>query len=141
MDMIPVVSKAVRAVGYDPAAKLLRIQFQTGSVYDYADQSQQVYWELMAAKSKGRFVAERLVRGRPYLEAVERPTPELLETFAEDDCCRLRILNAAHAGKLQGKDSWMCPKCGMEWRAEYLKLDMGEPCAKHWEPKPLIAVF
>lgn len=111
MEMVPVVSTGVRAVGYDRETKLLRIQYASGSVYDYPDQAQ------------------------------EPSPPKLLETFAEDECCRLRILRAAHDGKLHGKDSWTCPKCGTEWRAQYVKLDMGEPCAKHWEPKPLIAIF
>jgi len=35
--MRPVVSGAVRAVGYDPASRTLRVAFRGGGTYDYLD--------------------------------------------------------------------------------------------------------
>jgi hypothetical protein len=63
----------------------------------------------------------------------------MLETFEPDDCCK--IVKASREGQLDGKTEWQCPKCGMNWTPDYLRIDMGEPFAKHWMPRPLIAVF
>jgi hypothetical protein len=47
-------------VGYDAQNRILEIAFQGNGVYQYEDVSQDIYTELMAAPSKGRYFAERI---------------------------------------------------------------------------------
>lgn len=43
MDLVEVTSTNVRAVGYDPAARVLRVVFRNGGTYDYSDVSQALF--------------------------------------------------------------------------------------------------
>lgn len=54
MDMIPVSSSNLVAVGYNPSLKELTIQFH-GGVYTYLGVPQQIYDGLMSASSKGSY--------------------------------------------------------------------------------------
>lgn len=47
MEMRPVVSGAVRAVGYDPATRVMRVAFRTGGVYDYLDVGPELHAEML----------------------------------------------------------------------------------------------
>ena len=51
----PVSSSNLRSVGYDPETKTLEVEFQNGSVYQYFNVPNNVYRELMAAPSHGRY--------------------------------------------------------------------------------------
>ena len=53
IQMFPVVSSNLKAVGYNPTNKVLRIIFH-GGAYDYFEVSASVYEELMNADSKGQ---------------------------------------------------------------------------------------
>jgi hypothetical protein len=55
MDMIPVNSAAMVAVGYDPERRLMKITFAQGHTYDFCDVPRQVFDELMRAASKGTY--------------------------------------------------------------------------------------
>jgi hypothetical protein len=56
MEMIPVDSSNIEAIGYDPESATLTIQFKKGgSVYEYYDVPQHEYDGLMAADSKGTY--------------------------------------------------------------------------------------
>jgi hypothetical protein len=50
----------VQSVGYDPQGHVLEIEFQNDGVYQYEDVEQDIYTDLMAAPSKGRYFAERI---------------------------------------------------------------------------------
>ncbi|MGY8614973.1 KTSC domain-containing protein [Bacillus velezensis] len=54
MNLIPVNSSNLRAVGYEPQSEVLRIVFKSGT-YDYFDVPKGVYDGLMSAPSKGRY--------------------------------------------------------------------------------------
>ncbi len=43
MKMVPVTSDNVREVGYDPSARVLRVAFRSGGVYDYYGVDPHVY--------------------------------------------------------------------------------------------------
>ena len=43
------------SIGYDPARRILEIEFQSGEVYQYLDVPQDVHHALLAAPSKGRY--------------------------------------------------------------------------------------
>ena len=55
IEMIPVNSRAIRAVGYDPSTQRLRITFEQGDSYDFCGVPVHVYEGLMSASSKGTY--------------------------------------------------------------------------------------
>lgn len=58
----PVTSSTVISVGYDPATKILELEFVSGSIYRYFDVPQSIYKSFMAADSKGTFVNDHVKR-------------------------------------------------------------------------------
>ena len=61
-----VSSSKLQSVGYDPQNRILEIAFHGNGVYQYEDVSQDIYTELMAAPSKGRYFAERIRDRYPW---------------------------------------------------------------------------
>ena len=55
MARIPIDSTSLKSVGYDTSARTLEVEFHHGAVYVYLDVPQDVFEELKAAESKGRF--------------------------------------------------------------------------------------
>lgn len=55
MQRISVVSRDLKSIGYDEAANVLEIEFNSGSIYNYFSVPQQIYNELMEAPSKGKY--------------------------------------------------------------------------------------
>lgn len=55
MDMIPVRSTAIRAVGYDPTTQRMKIAFVAGHTYDFCRVPQSIFDGLLRAGSKGRY--------------------------------------------------------------------------------------
>lgn len=58
-------SSQLSAHGYDPAEQKLRIQFKTGTTYEYDGVPPEVYDSLTKAKSMGRWFAEN-IKAKPY---------------------------------------------------------------------------
>ena len=56
----PVSSSNLQSVGYDSQNRILEIEFHGNGVYQYEDVSHDIYAELMAAPSKGRYFSERI---------------------------------------------------------------------------------
>lgn len=54
MDMIPVSSSNIAAVGYDASNYVLRVQFNNGRTYEYDDVMPNVYENLIQAASVGQ---------------------------------------------------------------------------------------
>jgi hypothetical protein len=63
MEMIPVSSSNLTAVGYDAENAILRIQFHSSGLYDYHGVSEDVYQALLAAGSKGQFFDQNIKKG------------------------------------------------------------------------------
>jgi len=57
MDRIPVNSTNIAAVGYDPEAQLLEVEFVNGGVYQYSNVGQHTHDEFMNSSSKGSYHA------------------------------------------------------------------------------------
>ncbi len=55
MKRTEVESSMIRSVGYDPDARILEIEFNSGQVYQYFDVPPQEYEGLMKAESHGRY--------------------------------------------------------------------------------------
>lgn len=51
----PIDSSSLKSVGYDASAQTLEVEFNHGAVYVYKGVPQDVFEELKAAESKGRF--------------------------------------------------------------------------------------
>ena len=58
MQRVPVVSEAVRSIGYDGGT--LEVEFADGDVYRYFEVPEAVYGELMLSESIGRYVSTRI---------------------------------------------------------------------------------
>lgn len=55
MEMIPVRSRAIRAVGYDPNSMRMKILFTLGHSYDFCRVPASVYCGLINASSMGSY--------------------------------------------------------------------------------------
>jgi hypothetical protein len=60
MDMIPVQSSAIAAVGYDASTRLMKIRFVEGNTYDFCNVPRGVFDGLLHAASKGSYYSERI---------------------------------------------------------------------------------
>jgi hypothetical protein len=63
MEMTPVSSTNLAAVGYDESTHTLRVEFRHGGVYDYFDVPEPEYESLMRASSHGQYLAYN-IKGR-----------------------------------------------------------------------------
>lgn len=63
MDMTPVDSSCLSAVGYDPDTATMRLQFTSGATYDYDDVAPEQHQALIGADSIGAHFAAH-VRNR-----------------------------------------------------------------------------
>jgi hypothetical protein len=63
MYRIPVISSHLTAVGYDPSARILEVQFHSGQVYSYQGVTMEEYEALMDAPSIGSYF-QREIRGK-----------------------------------------------------------------------------
>lgn len=64
MEMIPVRSSAISAVGYDPSTGRMKIRFTSqGTIYDFCGVPQHIYDGLMNAASIGTYY-DRFIRDR-----------------------------------------------------------------------------
>ena len=60
LEMIPLKSSNVVAVGYDGSLKQLYVQFENWT-YIYEGVNQNLYFQLMESKSKGKFLRNKII--------------------------------------------------------------------------------
>lgn len=60
MDMIPVSSSAIAAIGYDPATRRMKIRFVLGHTYDFCRVPAHVSQGLLHARSKGTYYNDHI---------------------------------------------------------------------------------
>lgn len=60
MNRLAVTSSNLRSVGYDAAAQTLEVEFKDGSIYHYYGVPERVYQGLLAAGSKGGYLADQV---------------------------------------------------------------------------------
>ena len=75
MERKPVKSTNVKAVGYDAETKVLEVEVKNG-VYQYAGVQPEMYADLLAAESVGRFVSQVVRAGRRGLRIEEEKGDE-----------------------------------------------------------------
>jgi hypothetical protein len=71
MERHPVKSSNVKAVGYDEEQKVLEVEFKSGGIYQYTGVQPEMYADLLAAESVGRFVSQVVRAGRRGLRIEE----------------------------------------------------------------------
>lgn len=54
MELTPVESSNIKAIGHDPSTNVLRVQFHSSGTYDFHGVTAEQYQQLMAAESKGQ---------------------------------------------------------------------------------------
>jgi len=57
---VPVQSRAIASVGYDPATNVLELEFVDGDLYRYYAVPRRVHQELLAAESMGRYFQSQI---------------------------------------------------------------------------------
>lgn len=55
MDREQVKSSNIKSVGYDQEQTLLEVEFKSGAVYQYEEVPEDVYQEMLAAESVGKY--------------------------------------------------------------------------------------
>jgi hypothetical protein len=66
MEMQPVSSSNIAAIGFNSETNTLRVEFNNGGVYDY-ESSQQEYEEILNASSVGSYF-HRNIKGRSFIK-------------------------------------------------------------------------
>jgi hypothetical protein len=61
MNRNPVKSSRVLSIGYDPDTRILELEFNNKTVYQYSPISPGGYDLLMASESKGKFIQEHII--------------------------------------------------------------------------------
>lgn len=64
-----VQSSMIRSVGYDEKARILEVEFVSGSVYRYHGVPRELFEELLEAPSKGSYFLERIRGAYEYTRA------------------------------------------------------------------------
>ena len=62
MVAVDVQSSTIKKIGYDSSRQVLRVMFQTGSVYEYDNVPPSIMRDIMASPSKGTYF-KRNVQG------------------------------------------------------------------------------
>jgi hypothetical protein len=60
MDMIPVISSAIKAIGYDSHQRWMKIQFAQGDTYDFCNVPEYIFNGLLNARSKGGYYNDHI---------------------------------------------------------------------------------
>lgn len=71
----PVKSGAVKSIGYDPATKIMEVEFVSGSVYRYHDVPAEAHAEIVSSKSIGGALNAVRIREN-FAFALAEPDPE-----------------------------------------------------------------
>lgn len=135
MEMMPVESSNIQAIGFDSGS--LRVRFRDGSEYDYADVTQGQHAAFLDAPSKGKWLNEFVIgrsgrKTQPTIALREPRKPARRDMFhgsmdeqAEstiihstqaEGCCGVALNAGALSGKLDNAESFTCPKCGAEYK-------------------------
>ncbi len=56
MQRIRVKSSNIKSIGYDVNTKVLEVEFNTGSIYQYSNVPKHEYDNLLSSTSKGRYM-------------------------------------------------------------------------------------
>jgi hypothetical protein len=60
MQIDPIESSNLKAVGYDPATRIMRVVFRSGKTYDYGDVTPEDHELFINSKSKGAHFSKHI---------------------------------------------------------------------------------
>jgi hypothetical protein len=80
---VPVKSGHIAAIGYDPAARVLEVEFRTGLIYQYFDVDANTHAELVGAESIGK--AFTAIRGSYKFHALTLDDEQEAQKKADGD--------------------------------------------------------
>lgn len=66
ISLFPVQSSMIAAAGYDSRSHILVVLYNTGKAYEYHHVPPDIFWGLMSAESKGRFMNREVLGRYPY---------------------------------------------------------------------------
>ncbi len=138
MDLIPVKSSNIAAIGYSAECRLMRVLYRDGRMYDHVDVDPIEHETAMAVDSKGQYIAV-LAKRKPGVRIggepikLREPARRVIQTHDPDPCCSAGITRALPL--LTEVDRWECPKCGGDWR---MHLVNG---VRHWARFEMIEVI
>lgn len=61
-------STTMKSVGYDSRSRVLEIEFNSGSVYQYLEVPARVFQQLLSAESKGRYFNDEVREDYAYVQ-------------------------------------------------------------------------
>jgi hypothetical protein len=67
MELEPVTSSVIAAIGYDPKCQWLGVELKTGNLYLYREVPAHIHRAFMAAFSKGSFYNQRIRDDYPFV--------------------------------------------------------------------------
>lgn len=70
VNWVEVVSSQLSSVAYDPESKILFIKFQNQTVYSYSEVPVEIYEQLIAAESVGKFFNANIKTSFKYEKVV-----------------------------------------------------------------------
>ncbi len=136
MEMVPVESSNIAAIGYD--AGTLRVRFKDGAEYEYEGVTEAAHAALMAAPSKGRWLKEYR-SGHRLAEPAANAASDKFHTTQAEGCCKTQLKNASLFGKLDKLlatgDPFECGKCG----TVYQPKSFGP--LTNWEAEVAVLIF
>ena len=150
MNLTPVESSHIAAIGYLEAERVLLVRYKGGALYARPGWSAEGYANLCAAPSKGKFMRacegtpailitkggnaedSQSTRAAPPLAAVEQSGPLNVIDEDADACCR-RSLSKSLA-RFPGATIASCGDCGQEFVPEMI----GQ--FRYWRCKPAVAI-
>jgi len=66
MQRVSVSSSNIRSIGYESESKILEIEFNSGSIYQYYKVPEEIYQNLMNAGSHGRYFRQNIKNTYAY---------------------------------------------------------------------------
>lgn len=97
IELNPVESSNIAAVGYDEASRTMRVEFKNGSQYDYPDVDQVLVDEFLDADSVGRYFQQNIRNSFQGLK-VDQRTEE--ERIADEEAAAAREVTGLEKGDL-----------------------------------------
>lgn len=73
--LVPCVSSAIAAHGFDPATQTLFLKFTSGTTYSYPEVSNDIYAGLQDAESVGRFYGANIKGKYQAVPVIAEPAP------------------------------------------------------------------
>lgn len=144
MELLPVKSSHVAAVGYIEHDQVLLVRFKDGSLHARIGCTADQFKRFMESESKGAFlrvydwpsvlISKGGARKTETPEQAGRPTAGGPLNVLDEDagkCCARAMRNLGEPPRIQ---QWACPECGLE----FISQEVGP--TRYWRIKPMVVI-